>query len=96
MFRVFNKMEKLEWAREKLEWARDCRRHCPCGRRHLAGPCKGKPPRTQARHRARGWPSGVQFDRPHPCRPQPDEMKWSPDKAGGGRIGFNTHNEVKN
>jgi hypothetical protein len=33
---------------------------------------------------------------PAPANPSADEMKWSPEKAGGGSIGFNTHDEVKN
>jgi len=33
---------------------------------------------------------------PTPANPSADEMKWSPEKAGGGSIGFNTHDEVKN
>jgi hypothetical protein len=31
-----------------------------------------------------------------PANPSADQMKWSPEKAGGGSIGFNTHDEVKN
>jgi hypothetical protein len=33
---------------------------------------------------------------PAPAQPSADDMKWSPEKAGGGSIGFNTHDEVKN
>jgi len=33
---------------------------------------------------------------PAPATPSADEMKWSPEKTGGGSMGFNTHNEVKN
>jgi hypothetical protein len=33
---------------------------------------------------------------PAPATPSADDIKWSPEKAGGGSIGFNTHDEVKN
>jgi hypothetical protein len=33
---------------------------------------------------------------PAPAAPSADVMKWSPEKAGGGSIGYNTHDEVKN
>jgi hypothetical protein len=33
---------------------------------------------------------------PAPATPSADDMKWSPEKAGGGSMGFNTHDEVKN
>jgi hypothetical protein len=33
---------------------------------------------------------------PAPATPSADGMKWSPEKAGGGSIGYNTHDEVKN
>jgi hypothetical protein len=33
---------------------------------------------------------------PAPAQLSADEMKWSPEKTGGGSMGFNTHDEVKN
>jgi hypothetical protein len=33
---------------------------------------------------------------PAPATLSADEMKWSPEKAGGGSMGYNTHDEVKN
>jgi hypothetical protein len=33
---------------------------------------------------------------PAPATLSADDMKWSPEKAGGGSIGYNTHDEVKN
>jgi hypothetical protein len=33
---------------------------------------------------------------PAPATPSADDMKWSPEKAGGGSIGYNTHDEVRN
>jgi hypothetical protein len=33
---------------------------------------------------------------PTAATPSADDMKWSSEKTGGGSIGFNTHDEVKN
>ena len=33
---------------------------------------------------------------PAPATLSPDEMKWSAAKAGGGSMGYNMHDEVKN
>jgi hypothetical protein len=31
-----------------------------------------------------------------PANPNPDAIRWGADKAGGGSMGYNQHNEVKN
>jgi len=31
-----------------------------------------------------------------PANPNPDAMRWSADKVGGGSMGYNQHNEVRN
>jgi hypothetical protein len=31
-----------------------------------------------------------------PANPNPDAVRWGTDKSGGGSMGYNEHNEVKN
>jgi hypothetical protein len=47
-------------------------------------------------HNLRRGLNAYAYTRQAPANPNPDAMRWSTDKAGGGSMGYNQHNEVKN
>jgi len=49
-----------------------------------------------AHHNSRRGLSAYAYTTQAPANPNPDTVRWGSDKAGGGSMGYNQHNEVKN
>jgi hypothetical protein len=47
-------------------------------------------------HETRRGLRAYDYTRQAPANPSLDTMRWGADKAGGGSMGYNQHNEVKN